>query len=427
MIWCDKCGIFLAPLGKKPKTGERASAVLTDEVMVCVKCGDRHGITAETAQALQPETPAAPVAPAHEPTPAAELPAPAPAPVDPAQQALDTLPAWIKEDGARHGHNRLKAATAEAERLSGTATARTRVPVTPVTRDTKEAPKLARPVRRPSRPRREASPTALAAVAPASDTGDMAALDRMHHTQAGAPAPRPWAKEMPGPITPARPATARQRVPLTAITVEEAARRRRELALAYAERHGTDMAPPTRRPIVTAEEIRSGMRSVPPAEDGAPARFHPDVVLNRWEAAKYVGHTIRTFDRYAREGRIPSVENAKGGRGYRVAELDDYRAGRQTRPQPAPKPKADRVPKSSHPGPTASARRTAAQLKRDQAIARIDVFAGLLQEGVAREAAASKAGYANVIAARQACRRMNREDVLRLMPDLRRRTEERAA
>lgn len=385
MIWCDRCGIFVAPKGKKPTTRERAAEVLTDTDVICVKCAARHGITADNY----------PPTPEQAPAPAPQVAAPSVIAKDPAQAALDALPNWIKEDGARHGRNRLKAAVAEVERLSTPA---------PADRDVKEAPKPARPVRRPARPRREPSPSALATLAPAWDTNDMASVERIHDESVGAPAPRPWSKGMPDSTIPA-PKPAPRPTPRPALTQAELLRRRHELAAAYAAKHGTDMAPRQRRPIVTAEEIKSGLRTVPMAEDGTPARFHPDIELGKTAARAYLQVHQRTWDRWEKQGTAPSPcgTDASGNARYRVGDLDAFRAQPLQKPAPAA------------PNTTAESKKAARPPRRE----RVERLAAALAEGLDPKEAAARAGYSYLPNARLACKEEGRHDLLEMMPDAR--------
>lgn len=378
MIWCDRCGIFLAAPGAKPDTGERAAGVLTDTVMVCDRCAERHGITAEApatedkpviltkatgplAEAVATElygTLYHATLGAEEPV-AASIPALAAAVVvDPAQEALDALPSWIKEDGAVHGRHRLAVATEEAHRAAN------RVPgPTPVVRDDRETPKSDRPVRRPARPR-PPHRQAPAAFGPA----------RMHRPSVaekyGAPAPAP-------------------------VPASEVAQRRREMAQAYAAKFGTVMAPPTRRGIVTAEEIRADVST------GAAANPSAEVV-GVHAAAAYMGVGVGTLKRWAQYNDLPHTRAGTGraaAKVYRVADLDVARAALQERTEEA----------SAR--PIRRGRATGGRSQQQELADRLDVIESALNEGASPKEAAARAGYSNVATPRQAAQRTGREDL----------------
>lgn len=384
--FCGRCSHLLAPARRKrAQTGERLGVRTVDYGRVCMKCIDRHGLT-----------------PVNENTPT-PTPAPAPAPaeaLDAAQVALNALPEWIKRDGAAYGRARLEVAADEAAGKNGTKGAATRVTVpAPVARDIKEAPEPARPVRRPARPRRETSPTALAAVAPASDTYDMAALDRMHGTQTGAPAPRPWAQEMPGPSAPTRRAVAREkRHPRRASTAEE----RRQLAEAYAAKFGTTMAPRSRRPIVTSAEILADV------DNGAAA--HPSTeVVGQDAAAAYLGVERRLLKKWAQLHDLP-FERRGGGRSaavvYRSGDLDALLAAvRETEKQTAGQRARVEKPK------TRMTTEEYAQARREKTRARLEVIVQALDEGKSPQEAAAAGGYKDTATARTSAARAGREDI----------------
>lgn len=324
MEFCGRCSHLLAPARRKrAQVGERLGVRTVDYGRVCLKCLDRHNLT-----------------PVREDTPVA-VPAPAPAPavaLDAAQAAMDALPEWIKRDGAAHGRARREAAADEATAKPGrkpaapvkrysvtpsiiaredrtvpmdesrnpAATASLEAPA-PVARDIKETPKTARPVRRPARPRREPSAAVLAALAPASDTHDMAALDRMHGTQTSAPAPRPWVHEMPGPTAPARRTVIEeQRRPKPASTPEQ----RRALALAYAQKRGGASTPPAyRRPIITSEEILATVTDK--GEDQIPVEA-PTGTLNGHQAAAHLDIGYSTFRSFLKTYGAPPRTRGQG-------------------------------------------------------------------------------------------------------------------
>jgi hypothetical protein len=361
MIWCDRCGIFLAAPGAKPDTGERAAGVLTDTVMVCDRCTERHGITVEAAEPI----------PAPETAPALA----AAVTVDLAQQALDALPSWIKEDGAVHGRHRLATATEEAHRPAG------RVPgPTPVVRDDRETPKGDRPVRRPARPRPQTrNHGAQAATRPAAK----AASQRATVTPGPAPLHRPSVAEKYGAPAPAP------------VPAAEIIRRRREMAEAYAAKFGTVMAPRTRRGIITAEEIRADVSK------GAAANPSAEVV-GLHAAAAYVGVAVGTLKRWAQYNELPHTTKdgtATAARVYRAADLDVVRASLQAPAAPAARPATS----------LGKVKRTRSQQQELQD--RLDLIEKALNEGASPKEAAARAGYSNVATPRQAAQRTGREDL----------------
>lgn len=327
LIWCDRCGIFLAPAGKKPRAGERAAGVLTDTVMLC----DRH-------------TPA----PAEEmPEPAAlivETPAPEPA-------AEPTAPVVT-------GKERLAAAAEEAAGWSGRyGSIRGRLPATPpapVAQDVKETRKEDRPVRRPAKPRREGTEhgktaarearldelhrlltegtpreeavaaagyasLASARVAVANSGRDdlrLALRQRKpgpaaREQKAAPQVAERWPAEMPG--APKRD-TARPQAPtLVPVPAGEVARRNREAAAAYAAKHG-HRAPVTRRGIVSAAEILADVDR--DRLDGSAE------IAGQEAAAAYLGVSKGTLQRWMTYFDLPSEKRGSGPCGVVV-----YRAG----------------------------------------------------------------------------------------------------